>query len=178
MLSAFEDSGNLMLGTLGEILTDTVVPVLWVIVPMLQIACITLGIIAAINNTPTTIRTTRAIMLTFKIGLIPFFIIGGIMIAVFLVVGLHPVLAMFGWGLAAFMGILGWLTLITGSAWSIATAVQLRRLRQIGTGEMAAHIVLQLFFVADVIDAIVLFSRSKSAGVLVPAQPVMEVASI
>lgn len=129
-------------------------------VPVMQVICIIFGILAATNKETDTVRTTRLIMLVVKLSLIPFFIIGGITIAMFILAGIHPVLIAFGWGTAAFMAICGWFTVISGSVWSIATAVQLHRAHRISSGETALHIILQFFFVADVVDAIVLFVRS------------------
>lgn len=128
-----------------------------IIVPILQVTCIVLGIIAAVNKTPETMRTTRAIMLTIKLSLIPFFIGGGILIAALTVFGItFPLI----WGGSVIIAVCGWITVVTGSVWSIATAVHLHRQGRITKSEMAVHIVLQFFFVADVIDAIVLFLRA------------------
>lgn len=163
IFSALQESSDVALGALGDTLNETVLPPLGILIPLLQVACMVFAIIAAVSKAPETLRTTRAIMLTFKLGLIPFFVLGGIMEGLFILVGFHPVLLGFGWLIAIMLGILGWLTVLTGSTWSIATAIQLRRLRVISAGEMVAHIVLSLFFVADVVDAIVLFIRSKDA---------------
>lgn len=144
----------------GESVSTLVFYVFLVIVPILEVACIVVGIIAARSNADDAVRTTRAIMLTVKLSLIPFFVVGGLAIFVFFIIGIHPILVALGWGGTAVMSVCGWITMVSGSIWSIATAVQLRRLGRITAGEMAAHIVLQFFFVADVVDAIVLFARS------------------
>lgn len=144
----------------GESASTLVFYAFLIIVPILEVACIVVGIIAARSKANGAVRTTRAIMLTVKLSLIPFFIGGGIMIFALFIIGIHPILIAFGWGGAAVLSICGWITMVSGSIWSIATAVQLRRLGRITSGEMAVHIVLQFFFVADVIDAIILFVKS------------------
>lgn len=130
------------------------------IVPIFQVLCIIFGIIGAVIKNPDTLKTDRLIMLVVKLSLIPFFIGGSVMIGMLLVVGLHPVLAAIGWGGAFILVICGWITVVSGGTWSIATAVQLHREGRISGGETAIHIILQFIFVADVIDAIVLFARS------------------
>lgn len=141
------------------------------IVPIFQALCIIFGIISAVTKNPGALKTDRLIMLVVKLSLIPFFIGGGLTIAMFLIIGIHPVLAALGWGGALILGICGWLTVVSGSMWSIATAVQLRREGRISAGEMTVHIILQFFFVADVIDAIVLFVRSAPPEPVVYAEP-------
>ena len=144
-------------------LGDTVVPLLWVLIPIAQLASIVLGIVVAARRNADGLRTTRAIMLMFKLGLVPFFILGGIAELVLFITGFHPILVGFGWVLAFLGGVLGWITMVSGSVWAIATAAKMRRLGRITTGELVAHVILQLIFVADFIDAIVLYISSKKA---------------
>lgn len=139
--------------------------VMMVIVPITQIISITIGIIVATRKNPDTIRTTRVIMLVVKLGLIPFFIFGGIAEVMFFIMGIHPVLIAFGWGMAFALGVMGWFTVVAGGIWSIATVVQMRRCKCISSGEAALHIVLQFFFVADVIDSIAIFARSSNSRI-------------
>lgn len=144
----------------GESVSTLVFYSFLVAVPVLEVACIVVGIIASVNKTDDMVRTTRAIMLTVKLSLIPFFIGGGITILTYAIIGIHPVLAALGLIGVATLSVCGWIIMVSGSIWSIATAVQMRRSGRITAGEMTVHIVLQFFFVADVIDAIVLFVRS------------------
>lgn len=138
--------------------------VMSLVIPTLQVASIALGIAAAASKRPATIVETRRIMLLFKIGLLPFFLMGGVLEGLFFLLGLHPVLPFIGWAMGAMLAVMGWFTMVSGSLWAIATAVHLYRQRAISAGELAAHIVLQLMFVADVVDAIILFVRSKTAA--------------
>ena len=147
-----------------ETLIDMSGATMYLLIPALQVASIVLGIIAAASKRPATIVETRRLMLLFKVGLIPFFLMGAVLEAVCLLLGLHPVLPFIGWAMGAVLATMGWFTMISGSIWAIATAVHLYRQRAIRGGELAAHIVLQLMFVADVVDAIILFVRSRPAS--------------
>ena len=133
----------------------------FMIVPLLQIINLILGIIVAVRKDSDALSVTRAIMLTYKLGLIPFFILGGIIEVLCIIGGFHPILVGFMWVIGFGLAILGWLAVMSGSIWTIATAVKAKRSTTITSGECALYIVLSLFFVADVVSSIVLFVRSK-----------------
>ena len=161
ILTMLEESSGLIWSAIEDVLSDVLIPIFWVGIPLLQIACLVFAILAAARKAPEIMRTSRAIMLTFKLGLIPFFIGGALVELAFFALGFHPVMPGFGWVLAFAVAILGWFSMLPGSVWAMATAIHLRRRGLISAGEMAAHIVLQLFFVADVVDAVILFARSS-----------------
>lgn len=104
----------------------------------------------------------RRAMLLVRLGLIPFFCLGGLIMALLMLLSLHPVMAMLGWVSLPFAAATGWITLMGGSAYAIAYAAGLRGSGRISAGECAAHIVLQAFFFADVVDALVLFFRGRA----------------
>lgn len=104
----------------------------------------------------------RRAMLLVKLGLVPFFCLGGLIMALLLVLSLHPVMAMLGWVSLPFAAATGWIVLMGGSAYSIAYAAGLRGDRRISTGECAVHIIAQTMFFADVIDMIALFFRGRA----------------
>ena len=81
--------------------------------------------------------------------------------ALLMLLSLHPVMAMLGWVSLPFALAVGWITLMGGSVYAIANAAGLRGGGRMSTGECAAHIILQAFFFADVIDALVLFFRGR-----------------
>ena len=114
---------------------------------------------------------SRRAMLLAKLGLIPFFCLGGLIMMFLLLLSLHPVLAVVGWVSVPIALTVGWITMMGGSLWAIAYAGGLRAERRISTGECVAHITLQLFFFADVVDAIVLFvrGRKREKGGMEPA---------
>ncbi len=152
-----EESG----GCFAYIVSDIIMPFITIGIPILELTSVVLGIIAAVNTNPCTLKTTRSIMLLFKLGLIPFFILGTLLELMCFVMGFHPIFVGFGWAIGLVIGALGWLTMMSGSVWGIATAVQMKKQQLISGTELAAHIVLQLLFVADVISAIILFVRSR-----------------
>lgn len=149
--------------TSGNSILDAAINTSLTIVPLLQIVNLILGIIVAVRKDSDALSTTRAIMLTYKIGLIPLFILGGIIEALCIIGGFHPVLVGFMWVVGFALGVAGWLAVMSGSIWTIATAVKAKRSALISSGECALYIVFSLFFVADVVASIVLFVRSRKS---------------
>lgn len=149
--------------TSGNSILDAAINTSLTIVPLLQIVNLILGIIVAVRKDSDALSTTRAIMLTYKIGLIPLFILGGIIEALCIIGGFHPILVGFMWVVGFALGVAGWLAVMSGSIWTIATAVKAKRSALISSGECALYIVFSLFFVADVVVSIVLFVRSRKS---------------
>lgn len=147
--------------TASDSILDAAINTSLTIVPLLQIVNLILGIIVVVRKDSDALSVTRAIMLTYKLGLIPFFILGGIIEVLCIIGGFHPILVGFMWVIGFGLAILGWLAVMSGSIWTIATAVKAKRSAFISSGECALYIVLSLFFVADVVGSIVLFVRSK-----------------
>ena len=147
--------------TASDSILDAVISISLTIVPLLQIVNLILGIIVAVRKDSDALSVTRTIMLTYKLGLIPFFILGGIIEVLCIIGGFHPILVGFMWVIGFGLAILGWLAVMSGSIWTIATAVKAKRSTTITSGECALYIVLSLFFVADVVSSIVLLVRSK-----------------
>ena len=103
----------------------------------------------------------RRAMLLVKLGLVPFFCLGGFIMAVLMLLSLHPVMAMIGWVSMPFAAAVGWITLMGGSVWAIAYAQGLRGDERISTGESVVHSIAQVLFFWDVVDALVLFFRGR-----------------
>ena len=171
LLSFFEESSNLVWSAIEEVLANVLVPVFWVGVPLLLVACLVFAIIAAVRKGPEIMRTSRAIMLTYKLGMIPFFFGGATLELACIALGFHPIMPGIGWIIGLMLAVAGWFAMLPGSVWAMATAIQLRRRGLISAGEMAAHIVLQLFFVVDVVDAIIIFARSSEPTTTPPTAP-------
>lgn len=104
----------------------------------------------------------RKSMLLVKLGLIPFFLFGALVMLAMAAISVLPMFAMLGVMFLPLLAVLGWLIMAGGSSWSIAYAARMRRDGLISGSECALHIVLQLLFVADVADAIALFVRGRS----------------
>lgn len=102
----------------------------------------------------------RQVMLIIKLGLVPFYLFGGMLIFVLMVI---PATALMTPLLAA----AGWLVMLTGSVWAICYALSMRKAGMISGGVAALFIVMQFFFVLDVVAALVMFflgrSREKAA---------------
>ncbi|WP_304426804.1 hypothetical protein [uncultured Adlercreutzia sp.] len=173
VMTIAEESGSSAASFMAETVVQGIAPVMWVLIPLLQLASVVLGAVAAASRRPAALVTCRSIMLFFKVGLIPFFLCGAVVELLFIVLGLHPVLPFVGWAMGAAVGVMGWLTMFSGSIWAIATAVHLYRQRIASGGELAAHIVLQLMFVADVVDAVILFVRSKAPAAALRTQSLL-----
>lgn len=108
----------------SESILDAAISISLTIVPLLQIVNLILGIIVAVRKDSDALSVTRAIMLTYKLGLIPFFILGGIIEVLCIIGGFHPILVGFMWVIGFGLAILGWLAVMSGSIWTIATAVK------------------------------------------------------
>lgn len=104
---------------------------------------------------------SRRVMLLLKVGFIPFFCLGACIIVVFSLLLIHPVLAVAGIITVPFALIVGWLVMTSGSLWTIAYVLGLRRDNLLYTSECVAHFILQLVFFLDVADAIGLFVRGR-----------------
>lgn len=94
-----------------------------------------------------------------KYCLIPFFIVGGFLIAGSFISGiLFPLPPMFivGTLIAFLLCIAGWLVLAFGSPYTISYVVLSKKAGSTTGGMAALHIILQFFFTMDVIDVICL----------------------
>lgn len=147
--------------TASDSILDAAINTSLTLVPLLQIVNLILGIIVAVRKDSDALSVARAIMLIYKLGLIPFFILGGIIEVLCIIGGFHPILVGFMWVIGFGLAILGWLAVMSGSIWTIATAVKAKRSTTITSGECALYIVLSLFFVTDAVGSIILFVRSK-----------------
>ncbi len=125
-------------------------------------ANIVLGIVLGVRGGAGRRAFLRKSMLLVKLGLIPFFLFGALVMLAMAAISVLPMFAMFGVMFLPLLAVLGWLIMASGSSWSIAYAARMRRDGLISGSECALHIVLQLLFVADVADAIALFVRGRS----------------
>ena len=125
-------------------------------------ANIVLGIVLGVRGGAGRRAFLRKSMLLVKLGLIPFFLFGALVMLAMAAISVLPMFAMFGVMFLPLLAVLGWLIMAGGSSWSIAYAARMRRDGLISGSECALHIVLQLLFVADVADAIALFVRGRS----------------
>ena len=93
--------------------------------------------------------TERRGMLIIKLGLIPFYIFGGMLC---FVLAILPATIF----VSFFLGIIGWFVMIPGSVWAVCYAFSLRKMGGIKNGTTILFIIMQLIMVLDVISAIVI----------------------
>lgn len=124
-------------------------------------ATLTECIVLHATNAPCRRTFARRVMLLTKIGLLPFFILGELVMAALMILSIHPVLAVTGWIAIPFATAIGWAAMMGGSIWAMSYALGLYRDGLISGGECTVHVVLQVFFFADVVDAIILFVRGR-----------------
>lgn len=93
--------------------------------------------------------TERRGMLIIKLGLIPFYIFGGMLC---LVLAILPATIF----VSFFLGIIGWFVMIPGSVWAVCYAFSLRKMGGLKNGTTILFIIMQLIMVLDVISAIVI----------------------
>ncbi len=118
-------------------------------------------IVMHVRRVPQRREFSRRAMLLMKLGLLPFFCMGGVLILLLALVSFHPILIMIGVMGIPLMLVTGWFAMLAGSVWAIAYAEGLHQDRTISTAECVIHTIAQLFFFLDAIDAIVLFVRGK-----------------
>lgn len=96
-----------------------------------------------------------------KYGLIPFYLVGGLLVALAALSSLIPVPFMIFVGptIAMSFSFIGWLLMLSGSAYSLAYLKASRRAGALPATLATLSTVLQFFFVADVIDVMVLTWR-------------------
>lgn len=142
-------------------LTDAVLPA--------QISCIAALLVANLvqcavmhaRKAPLRRAFSRRAMLLVKLGLVPFYCLGALLVAYSALIALHPVLFLAGMLLVPLLIACGWLAMMGGSAWAIAYAVGLCRDGRISVVECVVHVISQLVLVADVVSAVVLFARGR-----------------
>lgn len=93
--------------------------------------------------------TERRGMLIIKLGLIPFYIFGGMLC---LVLAILPATIF----VSFFLGIIGWFVMIPGSVWAVCYAFSLRKMGGLKNGTTILFVIMQLIMVLDVISAIVI----------------------
>lgn len=98
-----------------------------------------------------------------KYTMIPFYIVGGCMIAVFALLTFTPVVIMIFIGptMVAILSVLGWLFMVGGSPFSIAYILESKKQKVHGTILSIIATILQFFFWTDVISIMVLSLKEK-----------------
>ena len=107
-------------------------------------------------------RATRLQLLNcariVKYGLVPFFVMGGILIALCLLLTFTPVVIMIfiGPAMALLLSVIGWLILVGGAPYSIAYIARASKDKVHGAVLTAFAGIFQFFFVMDVLFLIIL----------------------
>lgn len=130
----------------------------------------------AVRERPGALPFFRRAMLLVKLGLVPLYLAGALMVLFASVMAIHPVLAAVLplLTIAAPLVAFGWILMACCSAWTIAYAAGLWRAGRLAAGECVAYCVLSFFFVADVACAIVLFIRGRSRELDASGAPQIE----
>lgn len=119
------------------------------------------AVVMAVSKRSGYLAFSRRAMLLVKLGLVPFYLAGAVLIALLWAMSILP----FGMFLP-FVAIgplvtFGWVVVACCSAWTFVYAVGLWRAGLLSAGACAASCILSLFFVADVVCAIVLFACGR-----------------
>lgn len=96
-----------------------------------------------------------------KYCLTPFFVIGGFLVAGAFLSGFVPPMLLVGPSIAFILCVAGWFIVASGSPYTISYVVLLQREGRTSKGMEVLHIILQFFFVLDVIDVICLSFKAK-----------------
>lgn len=129
-----------------------------VIMMLIVCALVVASIVGAIISIIRAKHVSFRAIVVFKLCLIPFYIINfvcwGIASMVF-----H--IALFIWPLIPFIIGYTYFTVVGTSAHNIAHLLSLRRNKRISTKQCVGHCILQLIFIADVIDSVYLAIKQK-----------------
>lgn len=131
---------------------------------VLAVTNVVQAVVMAVRTRPVPLAFLRRAMLLLKLGLIPFYLIGGAVVLLGGLMAIHPVLAVTLplFTIVAPLVTFGWIIMACCSAWTFAYAVSAWRAGLLSTGACVALCVLSLFFVADVVCAIVLFVTGRT----------------
>lgn len=137
------------------------------------VATVVQAVVMAVRRRPATLPFLRRAMLLVKLGLVPFYLAGALVVLLAGVMAIHPVLAVALplLTIAAPLVMFGWVIMACCSAWTIAYALGLGRAGGMSAGECAVYCILSFFFVADVACAVVLFVRGRSRELDVSSSP-------
>lgn len=121
---------------------------------------------------------SRKMMLSMKMGTIPFFIINFLFFVVVLgfIILISRGLGVILLPIVPVVVTVTYLILLLTSVYSILFLIRLRRLNLINTAVLVTHIILQLFFVVDTIASLYLaktFSQKNFPALLSEATPVL-----
>lgn len=128
---------------------------------LLGLANMVQALVLGLTRRPQCLPFVRRALLLIKLAFIPLFVLFGGLIAMLSIMLIHPVLASIPLITIPLLLVLGWLLLAVGSSWTFVYAIGLACERRISPGECVVHCILSLFFVADVVDAVVLFVRGR-----------------
>lgn len=148
-----------------SIRTNFIMIPLIIVLGAANIVCAVRSVLPRQNNTAPHSKA-KTHMFVFKLLAIPYFIIYNFLSCLF--IALFPLILPLGlvnpfniriWILIPFQVLFAYFILLVISSYSIAAILSYRRANRLTRVETAVHIVLQLIFVADVVDAAVLFFR-------------------
>lgn len=121
------------------------------------------AVVMTVSKRPGLLAFSRRAMLLVKLGLVPFYLAGGVLVALFgmLSLGFLPFGSTMPLLTIAPLVTFGWILMACCSAWMFVYAVGLKRARLLSSSACAAFCILSLFFVADVVCAVVLFAYGR-----------------
>lgn len=136
---------------------------------VLAVANVVQAVVTAVSKRAGYLAFSRRAMLLVKLGLVPFYLVGGALIALLGVMSLLPFGVMLPIVAIGPLATFGWIVMSCCSAWAFVYAAGLWRAGLLSSGACVAACVLSLFFVADVVCAIVLFACGRKRERAMPA---------
>lgn len=119
------------------------------------------AVVMAVSKRLGLLAFSRRAMLLVKLGLAPFYLVGGATIALLGLMSILPFGIMLPFVAIGPLVTFGWAVLACCSAWTFVYAAGLWRAGLLSSGACVASCVLSLFFVADVACAVVLFACGR-----------------
>lgn len=128
---------------------------------VLAVANVVQAVVMAVSKRPGLLAFSRRAMLLVKLGLMPFYLVGAVVLAALGVMSILPFGIMLPFVAIGPLVTFGWFVLACCSAWTFAYAAGLWRAGLLSSGACAASCILSLFFVADVACAVALFACGR-----------------
>lgn len=129
---------------------------------VLAVANVVQAVVMAVSKRAGLLAFSRRAMLLVKLGLVPFYLAGAALIVILGVMSILPFGVMLPFVAIGPLVTFGWVVVACCSAWTFVYAAGLWRAGLLSSGACVASCILSLFFVADVVCAVVLFACGRT----------------
>lgn len=130
---------------------------------VLALANVVQAVVVGVSKRAGYLAFCRRVMLLVKLGLVPFYLAGAAILVFFSLVSFFPFGFVVSLAAYGFLVPFGWIVMACCSAWTFVYAVGLWRAGLLSSGACVISCILSLFFVCDVVCAVVLFVHGRKS---------------